>query len=64
MTLTKITAGFNKTLKQLDTFITKQDKAITSRRESIMLLQNDERLLQNDKDQAIRIKKNIEGIIK
>ena len=63
LTLNKITASFNKTLKQLDTFISKQDVSIAFARDDIMNAQERERVLQQDLDKAKRIKKNIEGII-
>tara|TARA_R110000851_G_scaffold115675_2_gene241602 strand:- start:5133 stop:5327 length:195 start_codon:yes stop_codon:yes gene_type:complete len=63
MTLSKITAGFNKTLKQLDTFISKQDVAIAFAKDDIEHAQIKEISLQSDRTKAFRIKENIEGII-
>ena len=63
MTLSKITAGFNKTLKQLDTFINRQDDQIGFAGEVIKAAELHQSNLQSDRTKALRIKENIEGII-
>ena len=63
MQLNKILKGFEKTIKQLEIFIDKQDIAIASVKEERVLLDSKEIELQDDRTKAVNAKRNIEGII-
>ena len=63
MKLNKILSGFNKTLKQLDVFIKQQENNITKNARAKAQLEQDRVVFQQDRDLALKAKKNIEGII-
>lgn len=63
MKLNKILSGFNKTLKQLDVFIKQQENNISKNARAKAQLEQDRVVFQQDRDLALKAKKNIEGII-
>ena len=63
MQLNKILSGFNKTLKQLDTFIKQQEFDIARNHRAKAQLEQDQIILQTNLTKATNVKKNIEGMI-
>lgn len=63
MQLNKILKGFTKTLTQLDTFIKQQDTAIAFNKDEQEGVRRKGEILQADRNKAVKVKQNIEGMI-
>ena len=63
MTLDKILKGFNKTIKQLDAFIEKQEVTIDENKKMVATLELDNIDKTDARDKAENIKKKLESLV-